>query len=163
MTIVRSGLDQRVAQSRAASQLERRYLHVEDFVRALRLARDVADFVGGLGGQRGRGVAVDGGVAEWPEGRETVAEASRLRLDFRATYRGQTHREKASPAARRRLKKDKEKMSDYEIIEAITPHRPAGIKYKRKVEVLNCRQFFKKKSVLCQNPPQKTDKSKLGN
>lgn len=39
-------------------------LHVEDLVGALRLARDVADLVGGLGGQRGGGVAVDRGVAE---------------------------------------------------------------------------------------------------
>lgn len=38
------------------------YLHVEDFVRALRLACDVADFGGGLGGQRGGGVAVDSWV-----------------------------------------------------------------------------------------------------
>lgn len=107
-----------------SARTSRRYLHVEDLVRALRLARDVADFVGGLGGQRGRGVAVDGGVAEWPERRETPAEASGSRLNFGATYRGQTHREKASPTARRRSKKDKEKMSDYKIME------PAGITYK---------------------------------
>lgn len=78
----------------------RRYLHVENFVRALRLARDVADFVGGLGGQRGRGVAVDGGIAACPERRETPAQASRPRRDFSATYRGQTHPENVSPTAR---------------------------------------------------------------
>lgn len=40
------------------------YLHVEDLVRALRLPRDVADLGGGLGGQRGGGVAVDSRVAQ---------------------------------------------------------------------------------------------------
>lgn len=48
---------------RLGEERERYYLHVEDFIRALRLSCDVADFIGGLRGQRGRGVAVHRRVA----------------------------------------------------------------------------------------------------
>lgn len=59
----------------------RDHLHVEDFIRTLGLPCDVADFIGGLGWQRGRGVAVDRGVAEETEGeRKTDREGSRWLL-----------------------------------------------------------------------------------
>lgn len=53
----------REAQKRPRQKLAK-YLHVKDFVRALRVPCDVAYFGGRLRGQRGRGVSVDSRVAQ---------------------------------------------------------------------------------------------------